>query len=98
MMEKYYYPYWNIGFVPGVVCFTISTGLLIVILVDKDKEKSSVNFISSFYLYFQQIDTVKVIVRIVVVFILHFIVCPITVLIIYYFSPSYILITVIKFF
>ena len=92
MMEKYYYPYWNIGFVPGVVCFTISTGLLIVILVDKDKEKSSVNFISSFYLYFQQIDTVKVIVRIVVVFILHFIVCPITVLIIYYFSPSYILI------
>ena len=96
MMEKYYYPYWNVGFVPGTVFFTITTGLFIAVLADPNQEKSSVNFISSFYLYFQQIETVKVIVRIVVGFILHFIVCPITVLIIYYFSPSYILIIIIK--
>ena len=92
MMEKYYYPYWNVGFVPGAVFFTITTGLFIAVLADQSREKSSINFISSFYLYFQQIETVKVIIRIVVGFILHFIVCPITVLIIYYFSPSYILI------
>ena len=92
MMEKYYYPYWNVGFVPGTVFFTITTGLFIAVLADPNQEKSSVNFISSFYLYFHQIETVKVIVRIVVGFILHFIVCPTTVLIIYYFSPSYILI------
>ena len=92
MMEKYYYPYWNIGFIPGAVLFIITTGLFIIILADSNKEKSSINFVSSFYLYFQQIETLKVIIRIVVGFILHFIVCPITVLIIYYFSPSYILI------
>ena len=92
MMEKYYYPYWNIGFIPGAVLFIITTGLFIIILADSNKEKSSINFVSSFYLYFQQIETHKVIIRIVVGFILHFIVCPITVLIIYYFSPSYILI------
>ena len=92
MMEKYYYPYWNIGFIPGAVLFIITTGLFIIILADSNKEKSSINFVSSFYLYFQQIETHKVIIRILVGFILHFIVCPITVLIIYYFSPSYILI------
>ena len=92
MMEKYFYPYWNIGFVPGAVCFIISTGILITILIDKDKEDSQTRFISSFYKYFSEIDTVMIIVRIIVVFILHFIVCPLTVLIIFYFSPNFILI------
>ena len=92
MMEKYFYPYWNIGFVPGAVCGVASTGFLITILINKDKENSATPFISSFYKYFNEIDTAMIIVRIIVVFILHFIVCPLTILIIFYFSPNFILI------
>ena len=92
MMEKYYYPYWNIGFVPGAVCGVASTGFLITILIDKNKENSPTPFISSFYKYFNEIDSTMIIIRIIVTFILHFIVCPLTVLIIFYFSPNFILI------
>ena len=77
---------------PGAVCFIASTGFLITILIDKNKKDSQTPFISSFYKYFSEIDSVMIIVRIIVVFILHFVVCPLTVLIIFYFSPNFILI------
>ena len=49
MMEKYYYPYWNIAFVPGVILLIISIIFLIVVLLDKNKENSDQFLISTFY-------------------------------------------------
>ena len=50
MMEKFYYPYWNIAFVPGVIMFINGSILLIFVLLFKD---SNNEFVTSFYLYFK---------------------------------------------
>ena len=92
MMEKLYYPYWNIAFVPGVVLFYVSGGLLVYALTDRNKENSSMDFIRTFYLYYKQPGVGVVVGRILVDFISHIIMCPLAILIVYYFTPNFILI------
>ena len=80
MMEKLYYPYWNIAFVPGVFLFPIALVLFIIQLVfytENDIKKNLTNFI---------------IFKIVLPLILNVIMSPLTILIVYYFPPDYILI------
>ena len=79
MMEKFYYPYWNIAFVPGVILFPMALVL-------------SYFHLTSFYKRF--INSIKhfIIFDIVFPLVFNVIMCPLTILIVYYFSPDYILI------
>ena len=80
MMEKLYYPYWNIAFVPGVFLFPIALVLFIIQLVfytENDIKMDLTNFI---------------IFKIVLPLIFNVIMSPLTILIVYYFPPDYILI------
>ena len=92
MMEKLYYPYWNIAFIPGVVLFIVSSGLLSYALTDKNKENSTMDFIRTFYSFYKQSDVGVIIGKISVDFISHIIMCPLAILIVYYFTPNFILI------
>ena len=80
MMEKLYYPYWNIAFVPGLIFFPITLVLFIIQLrfyYDRSLEDNLTNFI---------------IFKIVLPLIFNVIMSPLTILIVYYFPPDYILI------
>ena len=80
MMEKLYYPYWNIAFVPGLIFFPITLVLFIIQLKfynDQNLEDYLTNFI---------------IFKIVLPLIFNVIMTPLTILIVYYFPPDYILI------
>ena len=80
MMEKLYYPYWNIAFVPGLILFPITLVLFIIQLKfynDQNLEDYLTNFI---------------IFKIVLPLIFNVIMTPLTILIVYYFPPDYILI------
>ena len=49
MMEVFYYPYWNIAFIPGIFIFALGTILLIITLsLSKDK-RESIDFVINFY-------------------------------------------------
>jgi len=61
-------------------------------LVDPLKEKSRRSFIVSFYLYFQEVETGYIIGKIIIVLFLNIILCPLSILIVFYFSPAFILI------
>ena len=50
MMERYYYPYWNIAFVPGFIMFIASAMLFTVVLA---LPNSQTPFIVTFYSYFK---------------------------------------------
>ena len=92
MMEILYYPYWNIAFIPGIIIFSTTTILLIISLADTRKENSSMRFVKEFYLYFQNTDGWIIFGKIIVVLVIHIILCPLTILILFYFSPNFILI------
>jgi len=92
MMEVHYYPYWNIAFIPGFFLFLFANVLLVWALVDPLKEKSRRSFIVSFYLYFRDVETGYIIGKIIIVLVLHIILCPLSILIVFYFSPAFILI------
>ena len=90
MMEKFYYPYWNIAFVPGVIMFITGSSMLIAVLSLKD---SNNEFASAFYLYFKVKEGLGLaILKVVIDLTMHLIMCPLTILNIYYFSPNFILI------
>ena len=92
MMEKYYYPYWNIAFVPGVMHSFFAIILLIIILINKDKANSDQVFINTFYKFFTEGDIGLSVGKVVIIFVMHFIMCPLDILNIYYFSPNFIII------
>jgi len=92
MMEKYYYPYWNIAFVPGVMHSFFAIILLIIILINKDKANSDQVFINTFYKFFTEGDLGLSVGKVVIIFVMHFIMCPLDILNIYYFSPNFIII------
>ena len=87
MMEKLYYPYWNIAFVPGLVSFFPSLFGIIISNILKIDIKS-VSIIS----YFNNGNIGENIGKLIFVFILHIIMSPLTILIIFYFSTNFILI------
>ena len=49
LMDIYYYPYWNIAFVPGAVMFLFSSIVLIIALINPDKADSETPFVKEFY-------------------------------------------------
>ena len=50
MMEVYYYPYWNIAFIPGIFLFALATVLLIICVASPN---AKTGFTENFYLYYQ---------------------------------------------
>ena len=92
MMEKYYYPYWNISFVLGIFLFFASDFYLIIFLNDKDKEKSQNYLIYSFYSYFNGEDIGLKIGKIIIIFLVYIIIQPLIILILFYFKPNFLLI------
>jgi hypothetical protein len=89
MMEKLYYPYWNIAFVPGIFWLIVAFGFLFVVLINPN---SDIVFISNFYSFYKESDAGTIIAKIIADFILHIIMCPLNILIIFYFTPDFILI------
>ena len=92
MMEKLYYPYWNVSFFPGIMLFFSETILLIIILVNSDKENSSIYFVSQFYLYFNRENIGLKIGKIIIIFLIYIIIQPLIILILFYFRPNFLLI------
>ena len=92
MMEKLFYPYWIVAFIPGLVGLIIECLILIFVLSDPKREKSSIQIVSDFYLFYQQSDVGLLIGKILFDFIMHAIMCPLAILVIYHFTPDYILI------
>ena len=91
LMDKFYYPYWNIAFIPGFIFFIITTICLIMTLTDPLKANSENIYIKDFYLYFTQ-DAGPTVGKILIHLVLHIIMCPLVILTIYYFTPNFILI------
>ena len=92
MMEKLFYPYWIVAFIPGLVGLIIECLILIFVLSDPKREKSSIQIVSDFYLFYQQSDVGLLIGKVLFDFIMHVIMCPLAILVIYHFTPDYILI------
>ena len=82
MMEKFYYPYWSIAFVPGIIQLIIGISGLIIELTISSQELYS----------FLKDNKLGIFLKIILPFILHIIMCPLFILIIYYFKPDFILI------
>ena len=82
MMEKFYYSYWNVAFVPGIIQLICGINGLIIQLVLSSKE---------IYSYFNE-NKLEIVFRIILPFIFHVIMCPLFILILYYFKPDFILI------
>ena len=90
MMEKLYYPYWNVAFVKGVIMFILSSLLLFNVLTNG--ENSEYGYIKSFYLYFREVNIGLIIGKLIIVFILYFFSGVLTILISYYLNPNFTLI------
>ena len=91
LMDKFYYPYWNIPFIPGFILFIIATITLIITLTDPLKANNESIYIKDFYLYFTQ-DAGRIVGKILVYLVLYIIMSPLTILTIYYFTPNFIFI------
>ena len=65
--------------------------LLMISLIDKRKLNSSLDFVRNFYLYYQ-LNGWIIFGKIILVVVIHIILCPLTILTIYYYSPNFILI------
>ena len=76
MMESLYYPYWNIALIPGIYIFVIATGLLIFALTNSEKENSKIKFVMDFYLYYRSTDGWVIFGKVILIFVLHIILCP----------------------
>ena len=91
MMEKLYYPYWNIALVPGIMFFFPSVFVIFLEFIGI-KYFSDFTFFSVIS-YFKETNSVsKAIWKLIITFIFHIIISPLTILIIFYFSPNFILI------
>ena len=66
--------------------------LFIVVITNPDKENCKTPFISAFYIFFKNADVGLAVGKVIVVFVMNFILCPLIILNVYYFSPNIILI------
>ena len=90
MMEHLFLPYWNVAFVPGVVMFLLACVFLIFCLSSSDKEKSNLSFIRIFYSFFKT-DAGLGAGKVILVFVLHTLMSPLAILILYHFGPNFVL-------
>ena len=92
MMEKLFYPYWNVVLVPGIILFVLITTVLIFILfVGKD---SSISLVSGFYKYFDDVPPGIIVGKFLINVIFNFFLSTFTILTLYNFTPDYVLISV----
>ena len=89
LLEKLYYPYWEVSFLNGITLFTFATMLFIYVITNKDKENSTVAIVQDFYLYFQKVSPGIIIGKQLLVYIIYFINNSLTILIIYYLNPNF---------
>ena len=89
MMEVYYYPYWNIAFIPGIFLFALATVLLIIVVAFPD---AKTGFTERFFSYYKELNGWIIFGKIILIVVIHIILCPLTILTIYYYSPNFILI------
>ena len=73
LLEKLYYPYWEVSFLNGITLFTFATMLFIYVITNKDKENSTVAIVQDFYLYFQKVSPGLIIGKQLLVYIIYFI-------------------------
>ena len=92
MMEKLYYPYWNVILVPGIILFVINTTLLIFILFTGNN--SDIILVSGFYNYFNDVEIGIIIGKFILNVILNFCLMTFTILTLFNFSPDYVLISI----
>ena len=83
MMEKLYYPYWNVTFISGI--FMIIVGIVILTIFAIFGDFSDLNF---------NLSNGKIIAKIIFYLIIHLFLCPLVILAIFYFNPILILITI----
>ena len=83
LMEKFYYPYWNIALIPGILQLITGASGLIVQLSLGNK---------IFCSYFKEHWKALIIFKIILPLIFHIIMCPLFILILYYYKPDFILI------
>ena len=93
MMEKLFYPYWNICFTLGIGLFLFSTAYLIYVLVLKENANPLIINGQSFYSYFTMDDIGLKIGKIILSYIISFVSSILYILNIYYFNPNYVLIS-----
>ena len=93
MMEKLFYPYWNICFTIGIGLFLFSTAYLIYVLVLKENANPLIINGQSFYSYFTMDDIGLKIGKIILSYIISFVSSILYILNIYYFNPNYVLIS-----
>ena len=93
MMEKLFYPYWNICFTLGIGLFIFSTAYLIYVLVLKENANPLIIDGQSFYSYFTMDDIGLKIGKIILSYIISIISNILYILNIYYFNPNYVLIS-----
>ena len=94
MLEKLYIPYWNVSLVQGIFNFCFFSIIFIIILINKEKENSPIELVSSFYSYFIDTDVGLIIGKEIMEFILYIVMCVLTILVSYYFIPNFMLIIV----
>ena len=82
MMENLFLPYWNVAFVPGLVMFLLAFVFLGFCLASKD---SKLSFIVIFYSFFKT-DPGLGAGKIIIVFVLHTLMSPLAILILYHFG------------
>ena len=71
----------------------IFSGILFTVtMTNPEKENCKIPFIASFYQFFTNNDIGLAIGKVIVIFVMHFIMCPLIILNLYYFSPNIILI------
>jgi hypothetical protein len=87
MMENLFLPYWNVAFVPGVVMLLLAFVFLGFCLASKD---SKLSFIVIFYSFFKT-DPGLGAGKIIIVFVLHTLMSPLAILILYHFGPNFVL-------
>ena len=80
MMEKLYYPYWNVILVPGIILFS--------------GKNSDINLVSGFYNYFDDVGIGIMIGKFILNVILNFCVMTFSILTLFNFSPDYVLISI----
>ena len=93
MMEKLFYPYWRISFTIGISLFLFSTVYLIYVLVEKENTNPLIINGKDFYSYFNNKDVGLKIGKYLLSYLFAIMSTILYILNIYYFSPTYILIS-----
>ena len=92
MMEKLYYPYWNIVLVPGIILFSLCTLMLIFILIIG--RNTEITLAKGFYEYFDEIPPAIIAGKFLINIILNFCLSTFSILTLFHFFPDYVLISV----